>query len=72
MDISKIKVNPKPDGGAMVEMDDSTVERFKLFCLVDYYIGKSGQTWKLNKTESHPDGRVVLHVQIDSLTNKKK
>ena len=68
MDITKIKITPKPDGGAIVEMDDDTVERFKLFCLVDYYLGKSGQSWALKKTESHPSGQVILHVQLETLT----
>lgn len=72
MDASKINIKPKADGGAMVEMDDELIERFKLFCLVDYYIGKHAPEWKLNKAESHPDGRVILHIQVDYLTKAKK
>ena len=47
-----------------VDMTAEVAERFKLFCLVDYYIGKNGQNWELNKTEARPDGRVVLYVQL--------
>ena len=68
MDITKIKIKPKADGGANVEMDDDLVERFKLFCLVDFYLAKSAPNWKLNKGESFPDGRVLLHIQVEHLT----
>lgn len=65
MDILKIKITPKADGGATVDMDDNLVERFKLFCLVDFYLAKPAPNWVLTKGESHSDGRVVLHIQVD-------
>jgi hypothetical protein len=65
VDIHKIKIEPKADGGAVVHMDDNLVERFKLFCLVDFYLAKPVPNWILSKAESHPDGRVILHITAD-------
>ena len=72
MDITKIKITPKPGGGVTVDMDDDLVERFKLFCLVDFYLIKSAPNWKLTKGESFIAGRVVLHIQVEHLTGNKK
>lgn len=71
MDISKIKITPKAEGGAVVELDTNLVERFKLFCLIDYYIGKAAPNWELKKIQSHPSGQLILYVQVESLTNIK-